>query len=61
MNAFKEEKTHFLLDTQNYLEHEGFFKYCLPNVAIVLGRARGNEVLQHLNYKLIIIVLPYIL
>lgn len=39
------------MDTENYLEHESFFKYCLLNVAIVLGRVRGDEVLQHLNYS----------
>lgn len=48
-----------LLDTPNYLEHESFFKYCLSNVAVVLGRE--NEILWHLNYKLMVIALPYIL
>lgn len=59
MNAFEEEETYFLLDTQNYLELESFFKYCFSNVAIVWER--GKEVLQHLNYKLIMIVIPSIL
>lgn len=35
LNAFKEEKTYFLLDAQNYPEHESFFKDCFSNVAIV--------------------------
>lgn len=35
LNALEEEKTYFLLDTQNYLEHESFFKYCFSNIAIV--------------------------